>query len=64
MINGKNQSFEVGFENERYVFKNKESHDTFEVKRDEDEWHTDNDLPDEIKTLAVEKLEQYLLSQH
>ena len=61
---GLSQVFEVSFENEEYVFRNKDKSESFSVQREEDEWHAENTLPEVVKSEAVEKLEQYLLSQH
>jgi hypothetical protein len=66
MINGRKATYEVIFENEAYVFhpQNAGEHQTFAVKREEDEWHPHSQLDEEIMDEAIASLEKYLLSQH
>ena len=66
-INDKITNYKVVFENEQYVFRseNKDSEfASFSFKREDDEWHEQDQLPDGLKNEAVQSLEKYLLSQH
>ncbi len=62
--NGKTETFEVTFSNEQYHFKGLNSNTSFSIRREEDEWHTDQEQDNGLKNAAIEKLEAYLLSQH
>lgn len=66
-INNQNIVYRVVFENEKYTFIS-ETKDagfqTFSLKRENDEWHQQADMPPELKKQAVDALEKYLLRQH
>lgn len=66
MIKGRKATYEVIFENDAYVFhpQNAGEYQTFAVKREEDEWHPQSQLDEEVKEEAIASLEKYLLSQH
>ena len=66
-IDNKNVNYHVRFENDRYNFISDQSdaaYKNFSIKREHDEWHEVEQLPDEIKTEAIRSLENYLLKQH
>ena len=62
--NGKPQTFTVSFHDERYIFKAIEGNESFSIRREDDEWHSQDALDEATKTAVTEKLEAYLLSQH
>jgi len=59
--------YEVYFDKEQYVFVpgvNDKELLSFSFKRDHDEWLEQDQLSSELKTQAVNALENYLLAQH
>jgi hypothetical protein len=64
ITNGSSETFEVTFSNEQYHFKGLNSNKSFSIRREEDEWHVDQEQDSNLKNAAIEKLEAYLLSQH
>ncbi len=59
--------YRVVFENEQYNFIPDGSGGrlpAFSLKRENDEWHEQDQLPPGIKAQAIEALEKYLLQQH
>jgi hypothetical protein len=65
-INGRKASYEVIFENEEYVFhpRNTGKHRAFSLKREDDEWHPQTQMEEDVKEQAIASLENYLLAQH
>ncbi len=58
-------AYRVVFDQEAYQFvPDGFEGDSFAIKREHDEWHAVEPLPDEIKQQAVDALERYLLQQH
>ena len=62
--NGKTETFAVSFYNEQYHFQDLNSDNSFNIRRENDEWHIEEELDSNLKKNAIEKLESYLLSQH
>jgi len=62
--NGQNKIFDVFFEQDRYIFKSQDDESEFGIKREDDEWHPDRTLDDQLREAAINQLESYLLSQH
>ena len=61
---GQSITYDVHFENERYLFVPNEGSGEFGIKREEDEWHPDSDLDNDVREAAIKALDEYLLSQH
>lgn len=66
MVNGRQATYEVIFENELYVFhpQNPDEAELFSFKREEDEWHPQSKLEESVQDEAIASLERYLLRQH
>jgi len=65
LVNGKNAEYHILFEEEEYRFFPKESSiATYRFKREHDEWLAADQASEEVKDMAVEALEKYLLRQH
>ena len=59
--------FEVYFDKEQYVFlpgANDKELPSFSFKREHDEWHEQEQISPQLKTQAINALENYLLAQH
>jgi len=59
--------YEIYFDKEQYVFSpaaNEKELPSFSFKRENDEWHEQEQLSPELKTQAINALENYLLAQH
>lgn len=66
-VNNQNINYRVLFDNEKYVFLSEadnKAFPSFSFKREHDEWHDQEILPEEIKKQAVDAMERYLLKQH
>lgn len=66
-INEGEAVYEVYFNNEHYIFQplpNDKDFVSFSFKREHDEWHEQEQLSPELKTRALNALENYLLAQH
>ncbi len=64
-IRGNATTYEVIFENEVYHFQPiNEKGLPLRIRREEDEWHSDDAIDAQTKTAATEALDAYLLSQH
>jgi len=65
-INNENVNYHVFFDNEKYVFQSQSgiAFPTFSLKREHDEWHNVEFLPDDLKEQAIDVLEKYLYKQH
>lgn len=61
---GKPETYNITFHDDKYIFQSLTSKSSFSIRREEDEWHTEDSIEDELKNAATEKLETYLLSQH
>ena len=67
VVNDRNVSYDVIFDKEKYIFNSEngnKSFQSFSFKREHDEWLGQNLLPVEIKSQAVDALENYLMKQH
>ena len=59
--------YEVYFDKEQYVFvpaANDKELPSFSFKREYDEWYDQDQLSPQLKTQAINALENYLLAQH
>ncbi len=66
-VNNQNVTYRVIFEEDKYTFMSDAEMDefsTFSLKRENDEWHPVEMLPEALKKQAVDALEKYLLQQH
>lgn len=66
-LNVKEQPIEysVSFHDEQYFFESKNgSAMNFSLRREDDEWHTTDNMDEDLKDQAVTVLEEYLLAQH
>lgn len=65
-VNGQSAPYEVVFENDQYVFHplQGDQTQTFSIKREEDEWHPQDQMNEELQAEGIAALEKYLLSQH
>lgn len=66
-VNGRDISYRVVFENEKYNFISDEggqSYSSFSFRRQHDEWVDEASLPPQINKQAIDALENYLLQQH
>lgn len=66
-IKGQSVGYRVVFENDQYKFISEASGNdlsSFSFKRENDEWHSQDQLPAELATQAIAALEKYLLQQH
>jgi hypothetical protein len=66
-VNNETVSYHVIFDHEKYVFLSNADNKTyrsFSFKREHDQWVYEDFLPSEIKSQAVDALENYLLRQH
>ena len=64
-VNGENRKCDIVFNNEAYHFRSADSgSDLFSLRREDDEWHSSDQIDEPAKAAAIEALETYLLSQH
>lgn len=65
-INNEQVNYHVSFDHEQYIFHSgsDKAFPEFSFRREHDEWHDQQNLPEEIKKQAVDALERYLLKQH
>lgn len=66
-INSQSIPYEVSFDKEQYIFLSgarEKEFASFSMRREHDEWHEQEDLPEEVRNQAVDVLEKYLLKQH
>jgi hypothetical protein len=64
-VNGSKVQFRVVFDHEQYIFLPEMNEaGKFSVRREHDEWQVENQIPQELRSQAVEALERYLLKQH
>jgi hypothetical protein len=66
-VNNEAINYRVIFDQEKYVFRPETGNNAFpgfSLKREHDEWLEQEKLPAEIKSQAVDALENYLLKQH
>ena len=66
-IDDKNTRYHVYFDHEKYIFLPEPKADdlpTFSFKRENDEWHDQNQIAPGLKDQAIEVLESYLMKQH
>ncbi len=64
-INGTTKTYHVFFENETYRFLQEDNAEAvLELRREEDEWHTESTIEESTKSTAINALDEYLLSQH
>jgi hypothetical protein len=62
---GGTMAYRVVFANEQYQFiPDGFAGSSFGIRREHDEWHPVEPLPEEVKDQAIDALERYLLSQH
>jgi hypothetical protein len=61
---GKIETFAVSFQDDKYIFQALSGSTQFSIRREDDEWHPIEDIEEQLKNTATEKLESYLLSQH
>jgi hypothetical protein len=57
-------TYDVHFEQDRYEFVSQDGSDQFGIKREEDEWHMDQQMEKSVSESAIKALDDYLLSQH
>lgn len=63
--NGHAIAYEVYFEKEAYVFQPAQNDfPVIKLKREDDEWHSDESIDGSLRATAISELEHYLLSQH
>lgn len=66
-IHDKKVVYRVYFDREKYIFSPEikdEQLPSFSFKREQDEWHDMESLTPQLKTQAINALENYLLAQH
>ena len=68
-ISVKNQyiMYHIKFDHDKYIFEPVEENSalsSFSLKRENDEWHIQRLLEEDLKKQAVDALETYLLKQH
>lgn len=66
-VEDKNASYHVYFDHEKYIFlpePKEEGLPTFSFKRENDEWHDQDQVSSNLKDQAVDALENYLMKQH
>jgi len=66
-INEADAAYKVYFDQEKYLFQPDEddrSLPAFSFKREYDEWHNQEPISSQLKTQAINALENYLLAQH
>ena len=66
-VNKENVNYRVIFNDEKYVFLSESENKafpSFSFRREQDEWHDQELLPQDIKKQAIDALEKYLLKQH
>jgi hypothetical protein len=66
-INDKDITYEVHFDKERYSFLPADLNNNspaFSFKREHDEWQDQESISPQLKTQAINALENYLLAQH
>jgi hypothetical protein len=62
-----NNPYRVVFDKEQYLFlpdADQKNISPFSFRREHDEWHEQELVPEEIRNEAVEALDKYLLKQH
>lgn len=65
LFNGEELNYEVHFENETYTFQPlKTGAPVILLKREQDEWHSANEMNVGLKEWAITKLDNYLMAQH
>lgn len=65
MIDGKASAYEVFFEEDEYRFQPESGTGLqLHLRREQDEWHTNDALNEQTKNEAIDALDDYLLSQH
>jgi hypothetical protein len=66
-VNDKRASYHVYFDHEKYIFLPEPKDNelpTFSFKRENDEWHDQDQVDLELKDQAIDILESYLMKQH
>ena len=64
-VNGKDTLYNVSFHDDAYHFTPQAKGGiSFSIKRERDEWMTNNDLDPSLLSAATAGLDNYLLSQH
>ena len=68
-INNKMVNYRIVFDNDQYHFLSADSDNNtafknFSFKREHDEWHEQQEMPDDFRNEAIHLLEKYLLKQH
>lgn len=66
-VNKENVNYREIFNDEKYVFLSESENKafpSFSFRREQDEWHDQELLPQDIKKQAIDALEKYLLKQH
>lgn len=66
-INNREVAYHVVFENDQYTFRPQTQDADFQMfslKRENDEWHPQQELPPDLSKQAIDVLEKYLLRQH
>ncbi|HVG14495.1 MAG TPA: hypothetical protein VM935_06025 [Chitinophagaceae bacterium] len=66
LVKGEQVAFEATFSNEQYHFKpvDDQQDKAFAIKREADEWHEVDPIPEDVKRQAIDALDNYLLAQH
>ncbi len=65
LIDGQPVAYAVSFHDEQYEFTPNNSKGIFfSLRREEDEWHTNDAITETVKDNAIDTLDKYLLSQH
>ena len=65
LIDGQPVAYAVSFHDEQYEFTPDNSNGIFfSLRREEDEWHTNDAINETVKNNAIDALDKYLLSQH
>ncbi len=65
LIDGQPVAYAVSFHDEQYEFTPHNSKGIFfSLRREEDEWHTNDAITETVKDNAIDALDKYLLSQH
>jgi hypothetical protein len=59
--------YRVVFDKEKYVFlpdADDPGGASFSFRREHDEWHAQDAIPESVKSVAIEALDKYLMKQH
>ncbi len=65
LIDGQPVAYAISFHNEHYEFTPDNNNGIFfRLRREEDEWHTNDVIDESVKNKATDALDKYLLSQH